>query len=475
MRETNHHNPSEGITSEIQIIEKSIAKFGALLHVGFGEAGVSIIARNMLRGYFDPVQPGKKVVAIFGFCDIRNFTDCSEVLKEAVMIFTNQIARIVHNSVHASGGDVNKNIGDAFLAVWKLSDDDDEEIVVAQTSTSGGGGSRSGGSKSSGERKSRSPYSLNTQESSITSAKSPSTATSPMQPTMQPTMQPPKEDIELGHPSPAVTPKTPAGFSRSLGTRRRSYVHHLTKDPTVPDKALKSFLDIITLLDKSPSVQMYAKSSALQAKLGKGFRVRMGFGLHLGWGIEGAIGTRHKIDASYLSPHVNMSARLEAATKQYGVTLLLTHVIHDQLLATTQLQCRPLDRVTVKGSTEPVTLYTHDTSSTGEQSCLALAGTTHEDHLTLMKQRKQYCSRLVLEQQTLNVVDFQNEWCSGFQAYVDGDWSTAVEKIKKCLVTRPWDSPCKVLLKYIRNAGMDEGDSLHAPADWRGYRSLNSK
>ena len=297
-----------------------------------------------------------------------------------------------------------------------------------------------------------------------------------MQSTMQPTMQPTKEDdIELGHPSPSVTPKTPAGSSRSLRSRRRSYVHHLTKDPTVPDKALKSFLDIITLLDKSPSVQMYAKSSALQAKLGQGFRVRMGFGLHLGWGIEGAIGTRHKIDASYLSPHVNMSARLEAATKQYGVTLLLTHVIHDQLLATTQLQCRPLDRVTVKGSTEPVTLYTHDTSPTGEQSCLALAGTTHEDHLTLMKQRKQYCSRLVLEQQTLNVVDFQNEWCSGFQAYVDGDWNTAVEKIKKCLVTRPWDSPCKVLLKYIRNAGMEEGDSLHAPADWRGYRSLNSK
>jgi len=34
------------------------------------------------------------------------------VLREAVMIFTNQIARIVHSSVHASGGDVNKNIGD---------------------------------------------------------------------------------------------------------------------------------------------------------------------------------------------------------------------------------------------------------------------------------------------------------------------------------------------------------------------------
>ena len=49
------------------------------------------------------------------------------------------------------------------------------------------------------------------------------------------------------------------------------------------------------------------------------FRLRLGFGLHHGWAIEGAIGSEHKVDASYLSPHVNMSARLEAATKQFGV------------------------------------------------------------------------------------------------------------------------------------------------------------
>ena len=47
-----------------------------------------------------------------------------------------------------------------------------------------------------------------------------------------------------------------------------------------------------------------------------------GFGLHHGWAIEGAIGSEHKVDASYLSPHVNMSARLEAATKQFGVSLV---------------------------------------------------------------------------------------------------------------------------------------------------------
>lgn len=50
----------------------------------------------------------------------------------------------------------------------------------------------------------------------------------------------------------------------------------------------------------------------------------MGFGLHVGWAIEGAIGSEYKIDASYLSPNVNMASRLEAATKQFGTSLLMS-------------------------------------------------------------------------------------------------------------------------------------------------------
>jgi class 3 adenylate cyclase len=50
----------------------------------------------------------------------------------------------------------------------------------------------------------------------------------------------------------------------------------------------------------------------------------MGFGLHVGWAIEGAIGSEYKIDASYLLPNVNMASRLEAATKQFGTTILLS-------------------------------------------------------------------------------------------------------------------------------------------------------
>ena len=42
---------------------------------------------------------GNKMIAIFGFCDIRQFTDTTEVLVEGVMIFVNEIAQIVHGVV----------------------------------------------------------------------------------------------------------------------------------------------------------------------------------------------------------------------------------------------------------------------------------------------------------------------------------------------------------------------------------------
>lgn len=59
----------------------------------------------------------RQVTAIFGFCDIRNFTDATEVLQEDIMEFVNSIAKIVHMEVSLHGGFPNKNIGDAFLLV----------------------------------------------------------------------------------------------------------------------------------------------------------------------------------------------------------------------------------------------------------------------------------------------------------------------------------------------------------------------
>jgi class 3 adenylate cyclase len=79
--------------------------------------------------------------------------------------------------------------------------------------------------------------------------------------------------------------------------------------------ALFSFMKIIAKINKFQHIVNYSRDPKLREQMGADFKVKMGFGLHFGWAIEGAIGSEHKIDASYLSPNVNIASRLEAATK----------------------------------------------------------------------------------------------------------------------------------------------------------------
>ncbi len=86
----------------------------------------------------------------------------------------------------------------------------------------------------------------------------------------------------------------------------------------------------------------------------------MRFGLHAGWAIEGAVGSRHKVDATYLSPHVNLAARMETAATQYGVPVLMTDSFYQILSTDPRKWCRKLDVITVKGSATPRSIYTFD-------------------------------------------------------------------------------------------------------------------
>lgn len=90
--------------------------------------------------------------------------------------------------------------------------------------------------------------------------------------------------------------------------------------------SLVSFLKVIAALQKKQCILKYRENELLTEAI-PNFKIKMGFGLHVGWAIEGAIGSIYKIDASYLSPNVNMAARLEAATRQYGVPLLMTNLL----------------------------------------------------------------------------------------------------------------------------------------------------
>lgn len=92
-----------------------------MLQIAFGEAGSTIITENLNSGSeVNALIPGKRLQGVFGFCDIRSFTDCTECLQEDVMIFVNRIADFVHRSVSENEGAPNKNVGDAFQLAWRL-------------------------------------------------------------------------------------------------------------------------------------------------------------------------------------------------------------------------------------------------------------------------------------------------------------------------------------------------------------------
>ena len=113
---------------ETSVLEKAIVKIGHLLALGFGEAGAGIIGQNMTNGgELNPMMPGQKTYCIFGFCILNNFIDTTEVLQEDIMEYVNSVAEITHSMVDRYGGSANKNIGDAFLLVWKFKDPEEIE------------------------------------------------------------------------------------------------------------------------------------------------------------------------------------------------------------------------------------------------------------------------------------------------------------------------------------------------------------
>ncbi|KAL3809302.1 hypothetical protein ACHAXA_009426 [Cyclostephanos tholiformis] len=109
---------------ETTLLIRTISKIAGLMRVGFGEAGADIIGKSLNftdgNGTMQILGNGRKIQSIFGFCDVRQFTDTTECLQEEVMLFVNRIAHILHSIVVQCDGAANKNIGDAFLLTWKV-------------------------------------------------------------------------------------------------------------------------------------------------------------------------------------------------------------------------------------------------------------------------------------------------------------------------------------------------------------------
>lgn len=250
--------------------------------------------------------------------------------------------------------------------------------------------------------------------------------------------------------------------------------------------SLISFLKIQAAINTNPKIIKYRNNTKLQAGV-PGFSVKMGFGLHFGWAIEGAIGSEFKIDASYLSPNVNMASRLEAATKQYGVPLLVSGQLYNILSYDVKQNLRLLDVVKVKGSEQDTRLYTCDIDPTVLQPTTnSISEYKDKKHKRVLQRiardelrHKAYLgtfkiSTLFQEDEELKLMRstisaaFISKFSQGVEAYVQGDWEHAKTILIEVNEMKP-DGPTNTLLEVIEEFGG------RAPPDWKGSRYLTEK
>jgi hypothetical protein len=251
--------------------------------------------------------------------------------------------------------------------------------------------------------------------------------------------------------------------------------------------AVISFIKIIAEIHKNAKVLKYKKHEGLIQRL-PGFSVKMGFGLHQGWAIEGAIGSEFKIDASYLSPNVNMASRLEAATKQFDVHILISSLLYDICSQVTRSKFRRIDKVTVKGSKQPIELYTCDIypshlkpetedNKKVDMKLVRVMGRLARKKLREKAMKGLYnVSDLWEEDDDLLVMRsavskaFLKEFSIALQDYLDGKWTEAKAGFKRAQDLKDGvDGPCQVLIEFINSEGGV------APANWPGYRELHDK
>lgn len=325
-------------------------------------------------------------------------------------MFVNRIAGLLHTIVYRWGGVTNKNIGEAFLLVWRLW----PPIRVKHEKRKGRRKGSSSGARSPSAswgarvKRARSNSLVNMSRESMRDAlgelnaggsSPPSSPASSIASGIGDSRRGSADSsvagtsrrgswesggaaspgaqlrtLQDGISSVSTIPTVPAGGSAkpsfsvrppAAGTPRlggQINLKDIKKSGIIATQALIAIVRINSMIINTPDDLMADDIKQKLQEVIPGFRVEMGFGLHAGWAIEGAVGSTHKIDATYLAPDVNLAARVHTATKQYGVAVMFTGEVWNLLSASVRDECRRVDVVNVKGSVQPLSLHTFDQS-----------------------------------------------------------------------------------------------------------------
>jgi adenylate cyclase len=87
----------------------------------------------------------------------------------------------------------------------------------------------------------------------------------------------------------------------------------------------------------------------------EGIRIRIGIGINSGPAIVGNIGSSRRMEYTAIGDTVNLASRLESATKEFGVGILVSEYTYNAVRGA--FQFKPMGAVQVRGRSEPVLAY----------------------------------------------------------------------------------------------------------------------
>jgi len=247
----------------------------------------------------------------------------------------------------------------------------------------------------------------------------------------------------------------------------------------------------------SKDLAAYRWNPKIQNRLGLNYRVNLHVGLHAGWSFEGAMGSEYKIDASYISPNVAVTAQVETATQHFRVPLLVTDAVLSLCSKGVVDYCRLIDNITTVGHPEPMELYCVDLDTMAlEVDRRGSAWNPRNMKPITWNPRTRYKARQFLEAEMLGNwanqefeqglvyqtlykddyisqmrVRYSEEFVEIFKMgqinYQHGEWPVAHQQlIRACTVLGERDGPSESILDFMQQR------RFVAPANWQGHRDL---
>ncbi|MGB0560884.1 MAG: GAF domain-containing protein [Spirulinaceae cyanobacterium] len=123
----------------------------------------------------------------------------------------------------------------------------------------------------------------------------------------------------------------------------------------LPDHAMKACQSALDMRRRLAIYNQERQEKAVKEGRSKPDTIRIGIGINSDFVISGNIGSSKRMEFTAIGDGVNLSSRLEGASKQYGCDIVISENTYHQCEG--HLLVRELDCIRVKGKTQPVGVY----------------------------------------------------------------------------------------------------------------------